>query len=120
MTEPSQEGPRKTGSLAPLGALVDQPVAPAPRLPGWLEQLASLGIVSTDPQVVRRQRFTNIFAFASAANVLAHIAAFCAYDLAGLAPLILIDVLFVVGLLAVPLLHRGGGDNNSILPVARL
>jgi adenylate cyclase len=118
MTEPNQEGPRKIHRLAPLGALVDQPVAPAPRLPGWLEQLASLGIVSTDPQVVRRQRFTNIFAFASAANVLAHIAAFCAYDLVGLAPLIVVDVLFLVGLLAVPLLHRFGGETAAHALVA--
>jgi hypothetical protein len=31
-------------------------------LPRWVERLADLGIESTDPQLVRRQRLTNIFA----------------------------------------------------------
>jgi hypothetical protein len=42
-------------------------------LPAWLERLTTLGIVSDDPRTVRRQRFTNMFALASAANIAAHV-----------------------------------------------
>jgi hypothetical protein len=35
-------------------------------LPRWVERLADLGITSTDPQLMRRQRLTNIFSYASA------------------------------------------------------
>ncbi len=35
-------------------------------LPPWIERLADLGITSTDPQLMRRQRLTNIFSYASA------------------------------------------------------
>jgi adenylate cyclase len=78
--------------------------------PAWLERLASLGIVADDPRIVRRQRFTNIFALASAGNIVTHITTFCVYDLSGLAPLIAADVAFFAAMLAVPLLHRAGAD----------
>ena len=32
-------------------------------LPAWLERLLSAGIVSTDPDIVRRQRCVNVAAF---------------------------------------------------------
>jgi len=35
-------------------------------LPPWVERLADLGITSKDPQVIRLQRLTNIFSYASA------------------------------------------------------
>ena len=35
-------------------------------LPRWIERLADLGIESTDPQLIRRQRLTNIFSYGSA------------------------------------------------------
>ena len=42
-------------------------VLPEPKrvgvLPAWLERLLSLGIVATDPDIVRRQRFVNVAAF---------------------------------------------------------
>jgi hypothetical protein len=34
-------------------------------LPRWIERLADLGVESTDPQLIRRQRLTNIFAYGS-------------------------------------------------------
>lgn len=79
-------------------------------LPAWLERLTAYRIVSPDPGIVRRQRFTNMFAYASAANIVAHIALFAAYDLAGLAPLIAADATFVAAMLSVPLLHARGTD----------
>jgi adenylate cyclase len=85
------------------------PKAGAP-FPAWIERLTTLGIVSRDPQIVRRQRFANMFAFASAANIVAHMGFYALYDIAGLAPLIALNLAFVAALLAVPLLHRNGAD----------
>jgi hypothetical protein len=37
-------------------------------LPRWVERPADLGIESTDPQLVRRQRLTNIFAYGTSTS----------------------------------------------------
>jgi adenylate cyclase len=74
--------------------------------PAWLERLAALGIVSHDPLVVRRQRFANMFAFASAANIVAHVGIYAVYDFTGLLPLIMLNAIFAAVMLAVPALHR--------------
>ena len=37
-------------------------------LPDWLERLVSLGIVSSDPKVVQRQKITNVVSYAAVAN----------------------------------------------------
>ena len=42
-------------------------------LPAWLDRLADQGIVSSDPQVARRQRLTNIFAYFSIFNAGANV-----------------------------------------------
>jgi adenylate cyclase len=85
-------------------------VAPkrTPRLPAWLERPASIGISSADPVVIRRQRFTNMFALASAANIVTHNLVFCFYGLHGLAPLVAANTVFLAAFLCVPLLHRIG------------
>jgi adenylate cyclase len=79
-----------------------------PKLPASFERLASIGIASDDPVVVRRQRFTNMYAFASAANVLTHNVVFCFYGLHGLAPLVAANTVFLLAFLSVPFLHRVG------------
>jgi adenylate cyclase len=79
-----------------------------PKLPALLERLASVGIASADPVVVRRQRFTNMFAFASAANIFTHNLVFCFYGLHGLAPLVAANTVFLLAFLVVPFLHRVG------------
>ena len=43
---------------------------PSIRLPGWLERLTSVGIVTHDPQIARRQRITNVAALATAGNTI--------------------------------------------------
>lgn len=82
----------------------------APKLPPWLERLASIGIVSNDLAVIRRQRFTNMFAFASAANIFTHNVVFWFYGLDGLAPLIVSNTGFLLAFLAVPFLHRASAN----------
>jgi hypothetical protein len=37
-------------------------------LPAWLERLVSIGIVSRDEQIIRRQRCVNLAAFATMAS----------------------------------------------------
>ena len=78
-------------------------------LPQWLARLVSVGIVSDDPKVVRRQRFTNVVAFACAANAASHLVTNYLYEPASLAPVHLYNAAFVVvALLVVPRLHRFG------------
>jgi adenylate cyclase len=77
-------------------------------LPAWPERLASVGIVSSDPRIVRRQRFTNIVAFACAANALSHLVINGWYELHALWPVHIYNALFAAAALLMPLLHRFG------------
>jgi adenylate cyclase len=76
--------------------------------PAWLERLASVGIVTADPRVVRRQRFTNVVAFACAANALSHLVINGWYEPQALWPVHVYNALFAAAALLVPLLHRFG------------
>lgn len=77
-------------------------------LPQWLARLVSVGIVSDDTKVVRRQRFTSIVAFACAANAASHLVINWLYEPASLAAVHLYNAAFVVAALLVPRLHRFG------------
>ena len=75
--------------MSRLQDLVGRNKQAAPGLPAWLDRPAMLGIVSTDPTTVQRQRFTNMFAFASAANILTHLLMYAFNGAGELAPLTL-------------------------------
>lgn len=77
-------------------------------LPGWLDRLASIGIISRDPQVVRRQRFTNVVAFVAAANAFSHLVINGIYEPYALLPIHIYNALFTVAALLIPRLHRYG------------
>jgi adenylate cyclase len=77
-------------------------------LPLWLDRIASFGIVRADPQVVRRQRFTNIVAYACAANAASHLAINYYYEPGALLPVHLYNGIFTVVALLIPRLHRFG------------
>jgi adenylate cyclase len=77
-------------------------------LPDWLTRIVSTGIVSTDPKVVRRQRFTNIVAFACAANAASHLVINWLYEPSALVPIHIYNALFAVAALLVTRLHRFG------------
>jgi adenylate cyclase len=49
-------------------------------LPPWLERIVSAGIVSADPQIIRRQRITNVTALAGSLNACTRIFANFFYD----------------------------------------
>ncbi len=78
------------------------------RFPQWLTRIVSAGIVSTDPKIVRRQRFTNIVAFACAANAASHLVINWLYEPATLVPIHIYNAVFAVAALLVTRLHRFG------------
>ena len=82
--------------------------------PHWLERLVSVGIVSTDPQVVRCQRCVNVAAFATAGNTLSHLLFNSVYDFRGLLAVNIYNVLMIGASLLVPRLHRFGEHAGAI------
>jgi adenylate cyclase len=63
-----------------LRDLVRFEVARRAQLPGWIERLISAGIVTSDPQVLRRQRITNVAALAGGLNASSRFVANLFYD----------------------------------------
>lgn len=100
--------------MAKFQDLVRQVPVHGIEFPSWLERLASIGIVSKDPQVVRRQRFTNIACLATAANALSHFVITGLYDFRALAILHVYNLLIVVVALSLPGLHRYGKNVVAI------
>ena len=82
--------------------------------PRWLERLVSIGIVSTDPQVVRRQRCVNVAAIATAANTVGHLITNGLHDFRGLAIVNAYNVLMIAASLSIPRLHRRGEHAGAI------
>lgn len=77
-------------------------------LPDWLARYLSVGIVTKDPDVARRQRITNVAAFATAANAASHGVINAFYDFYGLAPVNIYNLIMTVLALSIPRLHRFG------------
>jgi adenylate cyclase len=96
--------------MARLRDLMQAAERPGFAMPGWLERITSCGIVSDDPQVVRRQRFTNLGAYAAAANAGSHLVINAMNGPASLMPVQFYNAAFVIATLMVPLLHRFGPD----------
>ena len=87
---------------------------PAIQLPEWLDRLISIGIVSTDPLVIERQRCVNVAAFAVAATALSHLIINAVHDFRGLI-LVNADNMFMLAVsLLVPRLHRLGDHAGGI------
>jgi adenylate cyclase len=83
-------------------------------LPGWLERVMSVGIVATDPDIVRRQRCVNVGAFVTSANALSHLIFNLFYDFYGLLPVHIYNAMMVVAPLLIPRLHRYGENVGAI------
>jgi adenylate cyclase len=83
-------------------------------LPAWLERLISVGIVSTDRQVIHRQRCTNVAAGALAANAASHLVTNAIHDFEGLMVIHLYNLCIMAACLLVPRLHRFGGNVAAI------
>jgi adenylate cyclase len=100
--------------MAKLRDLVGQEPRFGLQWPAWLERLTAIGIVAADPQVVRRQRFTNVACLAAAANALSHLVINGLYDFHGLMVVNVYNVLFAAVALALPALHRAGDNAAAI------
>jgi adenylate cyclase len=93
--------------MAKLRELLDRRPRQGPALPSWIEWLASVGITSKDSDVVRRQRFTNVVAYAAALNAVSHLFINATYGFEPLLPAHIYNV-FAALMLLIPRLHRFG------------
>jgi len=84
-------------------------------IPPWLDRLFSVGIVSTDPQVVQRQRCVNIACYTGAASGASYILMTSLYDFWGLLPLNAHNALLVIAGGLLPFCHRFGEHFVAIL-----
>jgi adenylate cyclase len=91
-----------------LRDLVRRERKPSIRLPGWLERVISLGIVTEDAALARRQRITNVGAYATAGNAASHFVINSFYDFDGLLIVDVYNAVMTIAALMVPLLHRFG------------
>ena len=91
-----------------LRDLVRREPRPRVQLPAWIERVVSVGIVSGDEQIVRRQRCVNVGAFAMIAAAGSHLITNSMHDFRGLLPINADNVVMVVGALLVPRMHRFG------------
>lgn len=93
-------------------------VLPEPKrvgvLPVWVERLLSVGIVATDPDIIRRQRCVNVGVFATSANAASHLIFNVVYDFQGLIPVHVYNVAMIVLPLLIPRLHRYGENVGAI------
>ena len=100
-----------------LRDLVRRERKPSIRLPGWLERATSVGIVTEDPRVARRQRVTNVAAFATAGNALSHLIINSYHDFDGLSIIHVYNAVMTVapllGPAAASLRPERGGDGAA-------
>src|SRR6516165_4135140 len=83
-------------------------------MPRWLERLASIGIVSPNPEVARRQRITNIGAFVAAGTTLAHLVINAVHDAGDLVIVHIFNAAFALLAILIPGLHRYGENADAI------
>ena len=91
---------------------------PSIRLPGWLERVASVGIVTDDPRIARRQRITNVAAFATVGNTISHLIINSYHNFDGLLIIHVYNAAMMVGALLTPLLHRFGQNTAAMVLLA--
>src|SRR5712671_1629719 len=87
-------------------------------IPSWLDRLLSAGIVSNDPQLVRRQRCVNAAAYAGVLSGASYVIITSLYDWSSLLPLNAYNGLLIVVGMALPSLHRFGANVAALALVA--
>ena len=88
---------------------------PSIRLPGWLERLTSIGIITHDSQIARRQRITNVAALATAGNTISHLIINSYHNFDGLLVIHAYNAAMTVTALLTPLLHRFGQNTAAMV-----
>jgi adenylate cyclase len=84
-------------------------------IPPWLDRLFSIGIQSSDPQVVQRQRCVNIACYTGAVSGASYFLMTSLYDFRGLLPLNAHNVLLILAGGLLPFCHRFGEHFVAIL-----
>jgi adenylate cyclase len=97
-----------------LRDLLRREPTPGLALPAWLEWLLSAGIVTSDPQLMRRQRCVNVVCYATAASSASYLVTTSFYDLKGMLPLNAYNALMVVACAILPRLHRVSENSVAI------
>jgi class 3 adenylate cyclase len=85
------------------------------RWPAFVTRLMRLGIVSADPDIVRRQTFTNFAAYATALNAFSHLVIGADHNFWGLMPLHVYNLAVFVIALSLHRLHRYGENAAAIV-----
>jgi adenylate cyclase len=97
-----------------LRDLLGKPPRQSLNLPGWIDRLLSIGIVSTDPYVIRRQRFVNVAVLATIGSTISHIVMHSLHDFYGLIVINIYNVFMVFVPMLIPQLHRFGENVGAI------
>jgi adenylate cyclase len=114
---PARQSRTKSNLLQPKmkrHVLVRQELQRGFNLPPWLDRLLASGIVSSDPDVVRRQRLVNVGVLAVAGNAASHLIFNAAYDFQGLLPIHLYNAVMMVAPLLLMRLHRLGENVSAV------
>jgi adenylate cyclase len=88
-------------------------------IPHWFERLASIGIVTANPEIARRQRITNIGAYVAAGTTVAHLIVNAMHDTSGLIVIHIFNAIFALLAFLIPNLHRYG-ENAAAIGLATL
>jgi adenylate cyclase len=85
------------------------------QLPAWLDRLVSLGIVTSDPKIARRQKIVNVASYAAALNSMSRVLAAPIHEQLGLVGYLRATsgALFVAALL-INRLHRYGENTAAM------
>jgi adenylate cyclase len=97
-----------------LRDLVGQPTRQSVHLPAWVDRLLSIGIISIDSYVIRRQRFVNVAVLAVMGSTISHIIMHSLHDFYGLLPINIYNVFMILVPPLVPQLHRFGENIGAI------
>jgi adenylate cyclase len=100
--------------MARLRDLLGKPPRQSVHLPVWVDRLLSIGIVSTDPYVIRRQRFVNVALLATIGSTISHIVMHSLHDFYGLIVINIYNVFMIFVPMLIPQLHRFGENVGAI------
>lgn len=94
--------------MAHLKDLMRQQPDRAPQLPVWLERIVAQGIVTSDPKIARRQKFTNVASYAAALNTGSRFLSDFFYDFDSFLLVQIYGATYLLWALLIPRLHRFG------------
>ncbi|QCI65117.1 adenylate/guanylate cyclase domain-containing protein [Phreatobacter stygius] len=100
--------------MTPDDELFAKPERRGITLPAWLERAISIGIVTADKEVARRQRLTNVATFAAMSNAGSHLVSNALHDFDGMMVIHLYNALMVILELFIHRLHRRGPNAGAV------